>query len=42
MALGYSGWGAGQLEAEIVQNGWLTCPAKRTDMLFEARHRACL
>jgi len=33
MALGYSGWGAGQLEAEIVQNGWLTCPAN-TDILF--------
>ncbi len=27
MALGYSGWGAGQLEQEIVDNGWLTCPA---------------
>jgi putative transcriptional regulator len=27
MALGYSGWGAGQLENEISQNGWLTCPA---------------
>jgi putative transcriptional regulator len=27
MALGYSGWGAGQLEHEISQNGWLTCPA---------------
>jgi putative transcriptional regulator len=34
MALGYSGWGAGQLEAEIVQNGWLTCPAS-AQMLFE-------
>ena len=34
MALGYSGWGAGQLEAEIAQNGWLTCPAS-SDMLFE-------
>ena len=27
MALGYSGWGAGQLENEIADNGWLTCPA---------------
>lgn len=27
MALGYSGWGAGQLEREIADNGWLTCPA---------------
>ena len=27
LALGYSGWGPGQLEYEIGQNGWLTCPA---------------
>ncbi|MCV0395685.1 MAG: YqgE/AlgH family protein [Rhizobiaceae bacterium] len=27
MALGYAGWGPGQLEQEIAQNGWLTCPA---------------
>src|SRR5690554_1198628 len=33
MALGYAGWGAGQLEAEIAENGWLACPA-RTDLLF--------
>lgn len=28
LALGYSGWGPGQLEIEILQNGWLTCDAK--------------
>lgn len=27
LALGYAGWGPGQLEHEIGQNGWLTCPA---------------
>jgi putative transcriptional regulator len=34
MALGYSGWGAGQLESEIAQNGWLTCPAS-PELLFD-------
>jgi len=28
LALGYAGWGPGQLEGEILQNGWLTCDAK--------------
>jgi putative transcriptional regulator len=32
-ALGYSGWGPGQLESEIRQNGWLTCDAA-TDLVF--------
>ena len=27
LALGYAGWGAGQLESEIQANGWLSCPA---------------
>ena len=27
LALGYSGWGPGQLESEIRDNGWLTCDA---------------
>ena len=34
MALGYSGWGPGQLEEEIAQNGWLTCPAD-LELLFD-------
>lgn len=34
MALGYSGWGAGQLESEIAANGWLTCPAD-IELLFD-------
>lgn len=35
MALGYSGWGAGQLENEIASNGWLTCQAS-IDFMFDA------
>lgn len=27
LALGYAGWGAGQLESEMQSNGWLNCPA---------------
>ncbi len=33
IALGYAGWGAGQLEHEISENAWLSCPANK-DILF--------
>jgi len=32
-ALGYAGWGAGQLEQELQQNSWLTVPASE-DLIF--------
>ncbi len=32
---GYSGWGAGQLESEIEQGGWLTLPAN-ADHVFDS------
>lgn len=34
VALGYAGWGAGQLEEEISQNAWLSIPAD-PDILFD-------
>ena len=34
IALGYAGWAAGQLEAEMAENSWLTVPADPTT-LFE-------
>jgi putative transcriptional regulator len=33
LALGYAGWGAGQLENEIQGNGWLHCAAD-SDLIF--------
>ena len=33
LALGYAGWGAGQLESEIQANGWLHC-APDPDLIF--------
>ena len=35
IALGYAGWGSGQLEEEIARNIWLTVKAKN-DILLEA------
>jgi putative transcriptional regulator len=37
LALGYAGWGPGQLESEIAQNGWLTCDAT-DEILFGLSH----
>ena len=34
LALGYAGWSSGQLESEILANGWLTCPAD-PDLIFD-------
>lgn len=37
LALGYAGWGAGQLEREMQENVWLTCEPD-DDLLFGADH----
>ncbi len=37
VALGYAGWGPGQLEEEIVENGWLVVDAT-SDLVFGADH----
>lgn len=45
LTLGYSGWGAGQLEEEIARNGWLTVPADQSiifDTPLEARQSAAM
>ena len=46
LALGYAGWGEGQLEQEIAANAWLTCDAS-DELIFgsdraEARWKAAL
>ena len=43
VALGYAGWGAGQLEREISENSWLSGPASRNiifDLPVEQRWKA--
>jgi len=37
LALGYAGWGPGQLDAEIQQNAWLSVPADET-LVFDGEH----
>ncbi len=34
LALGYAGWGAGQLEEELAQNAWLSVPAS-AEIIFD-------
>ena len=45
LALGYAGWGEGQIEAEIVANGWIHCDADARlvfDTNYEARWQSAL
>ena len=39
LALGYAGWGPGQLESELAQNGWLTCNAD-ISLVFDTANSA--
>ena len=40
IALGYAGWGAGQLEYEMSENAWLSCPANE-EILFHTPAEKC-
>lgn len=40
LALGCSSWDAGQLEEELLQNAWLTCPAD-AKIVFETPYDQC-
>jgi putative transcriptional regulator len=43
VALGYAGWGAGQLEREVQQNAWLSGPADSNiifDLPYEQRYES--
>jgi len=45
LALGYAGWGAGQLESEIQANGWLHCDADSGllfDLALETKYQRAL
>jgi putative transcriptional regulator len=45
ISVGYAGWGAGQLEKEILANGWLTVPASQEimfDLPMEDRFHAAI
>jgi putative transcriptional regulator len=37
LALGYTGWGPGQLDRELGENAWLSAPAS-LDLLFDTDH----
>jgi putative transcriptional regulator len=44
-ALGYAGWGPGQIESELGTNGWIHCDPDKTilfDLTHEAKWRAAL
>ena len=38
LALGYAGWGPGQLDEEILQNTWLSAPADE-NIIFDAEYQ---
>lgn len=39
LALGYAGWGTGQIESEILANGWIHCDAD-PKLIFETDYEA--